>query len=162
MLIFFFVKLVFCWFILSRNLIYHDNFICETCCLWVFLRETWYMLIFVNETCYMWIIYSGNLMYLDLCLREIKFLYFFFMKLLACWFFSSWNMYIDFFYRLNRYRLLNLLRADFGLWNLIYLDIYLRETCCMLFYTFLQLNLWWYFSNCCMLVFLLELFIRET
>ena len=59
--------------------------------------------------------------------------YFLFVELLHG-FFSSWNQYCSW----------NLVPAVFCSWSLIYLDIFLRETCCMFFYSFVKLNLSWY------------------
>ena len=118
------------------------------------LRETWCMPIFVHETCSMWIISSRNLLYLDLChWKNLLYFYFFFMRLFACWSFSLWKLYSDFFSRETGFVLGNccvlifvretwfilmfsfvkhVLRFFILSWSLIYHDIFLRETYCML------------------------------
>jgi len=145
---FFFVKVVVCWFILSWLLIYLDIFLPENCCMLVFSSRnmmhtdfcTWNFLhvdYFFKKLKISWILSLKNLLYF----------YFFFVKLADCWFllfvilvhrsFSWWNQFCSW----------NLLRADFCSLNLIYFDVFFRETCCMLINSFVKLNLSWYFSS---------------
>ena len=79
------------------------------------------------------IISSRNLMYPDLCLRKMLCFYFFLVKLVACWFFSSWNFYIDF------------------LLSKLILFVELVEW----WFLHVKFNLFWYFSNefCSMLIY---------
>ena len=113
----------------------------------IFLCETWCMLIFARETCCRWIISSGNLMYLDLCLRETWYIFIssslnvlpidFFLRVTCRLFFSYWIFYCS----------LNFLRYNFCSCNLIDLNICLCETYCMLFLSFMKVNLSSYFSS---------------
>ena len=126
-LIFFFVKLVVCWFILSLYLIYHGIFLCETCssygmffvkpeacwfCSWNLLHVDY----FFKKLNVSWFTSSRNFFFLFhetcwmLILRSLK---------LEPWFFCSWNQVCS----------LNLSRVDFLSRSLIYLDIFLNKFC---------------------------------
>jgi len=124
MLIFFLVKLDACWLICKFQ---HMFFSCN-------MLDMNYFFKYIKVSSFM---SSKNLLYF----------YFFFMKFTTCrlflfvkllhWFFSSWNRFYSW----------NFLCADYCSWDLIYLDTFLRETCCMMIYSFLKLYLWWYFSS---------------
>ena len=128
------------------------------------------MIICLRETCCILVFSSWNMMHADFCSwnllhvdyfvkklnvscltssRNLLVFSFFFMKLVACWFFSLWNLYIDFsphetgFVRGSRCICSwNLIYLDISFvilivwwfilsWNLIFHHIFFRGTCCI-------------------------------
>jgi hypothetical protein len=95
------------------------------------------------------------------------------MKLDACWFFSSWNLHIEFFLLFKTIFFMeldpadlclwNVLSADFSSWNLLHADfgtccmlIYVRGTCwVIIFFLFVKLVASCFFSvhKICILIF---------
>jgi len=119
----------------------------------IFLRETSCRLICLRETCCILLLsswntiladfHSWNLLNVDyffnilnvswfMFSRNLLYFHLFFMKLVTCRVFPYWNLHIVFFSR-NWSCSWNFLRATFRSWNLIYIDFFLRETCCRLF-----------------------------
>ena len=101
----------------SWSLIYLDLLLRETCCILVNALVKFNLLYsFLCETCrimfFQWKMMQANFCSWKLllvgyifkkfnvswCMSSIKlfYFYFFFMKLIACYSFSSWNLYIDF------------------------------------------------------------------
>ena len=102
-MIYSFVKHDVCWFFFVKLVL------CR-----LFLREIWNMLIFFPETCCMLIVSSGNLIYLDLCLRETCYIFISSsQKLITCGFISTWNLYIHFSSRETSFRSWNMYCDDF-------------------------------------------------
>ena len=185
----------------------------KICCMVIYLKLVAYCFFYVkHNTCWFC---SWRMLHMDcffrklnvswfMTSRNVSYFYFFFMKLVACWFFYQWNLYIDFspletgfvrgscsalifarkaefilkflFVRLivylyilawnliffiflfvrfvhwfftleTRFVLKSLLCADYCLWSLIYLVIFLYETSSLTVFSFVKLNLSWYFSS---------------
>ena len=145
------------------------NFLREIGCMLGFLRETWCLLIFVHETCCMLVITSRNLMHLDL---NLVYFYFFFMKLVACIFFSLLNLYVVFllmklvlFFFCKRLNVFWFILSR----NVIYHDIFLCKTCCMLVLSsFSMMHVDFVHEPCSMWInssrylMYLDLFLRKT
>ena len=115
---FFFTKLVVYCFNLSRNLIYHYIFLHETYCMFVYSTRNMMDADLVHKTSSLWIISQEPWCILIYVIEK-----------LVIFVICSWS----------------LLRVDFCSWKLIYLDVFLCETCCRFIYSFVKPNLSWYF-----------------
>ena len=119
-------------------------FLCETWCCWFLIVKLVECELHLPKT-------ECILIYIVKKMLYFYFLFMFFSTLIFL-FVSCTMIYLN---RWNRLFLWNLLQADYCSWNLIYLDIFLREICCMLIYSFVKLIYHDIFlrETCCVLVF---------